>query len=121
VSAYGSATVRAYGSATVSASGSATVRASKFNAVHKLDERVKVTGTEHVIEPPDLTVAQNWLDYYGLEPDEHGVVTLYKSVQGNWLSPHEARGPGLARDERVRRWPSLLTPSSHGPGLLRWS
>jgi hypothetical protein len=89
VRASGSATVTAYGSATVTASGSATVRASGFVAIHRLSKRTKISGG-HVIDVPDLTIVANWLSYYALEPDENGIVVLYKAVGDDWHSEHRA-------------------------------
>jgi hypothetical protein len=88
VSAYDSATVRAYGSATVSAYDSATVRAGAFTAVHKLGQAVTVTGPGHVITPPNLegADAQTWLSYHGIEPNEDGIVTLYKAVSDGYTT-----------------------------------
>jgi hypothetical protein len=90
VSASGSATVSAYDSATVSACDSATVRATPFTAVHKLGKQVKVSGTKHIIEPPDLTDRANWLAYYGLKPNRKGIVVLYKSVKADFHSGYGA-------------------------------
>jgi len=88
VRAFGSATVRAFGSATVEAFGSATVRASKYVAVHRKSGRATIAGGV-VIEPPDLTTPAGWLDYYDIEPDENGVVVLYKAVDDDtWKSDH---------------------------------
>jgi hypothetical protein len=89
VRASGSVTVRAYGSATVRAYDSATVSASTYVAVHKLSQRASIDGG-HVIEPPDLTIAENWLAYYGIEPDENGVVILFKAVGDDWHSGYRA-------------------------------
>jgi hypothetical protein len=88
VSAYDSATVRAYDSATVRAYGSATVRASQYTAIHQLSPRATITGTGHVITPPNLDGADTptWLSYHGIEPDEDGVVTLFKAVDDNWTT-----------------------------------
>jgi hypothetical protein len=90
VSAFGSASVRAFGSASVRAFGSASVSATPYVAVHKFSKRVTISGTGHIIEPPDLTDPANWLAYYGIQPDDSGVVLLYKSVHADFRSQYGA-------------------------------
>ncbi|MGL5935869.1 MAG: hypothetical protein ACRCZI_09645, partial [Cetobacterium sp.] len=84
VEASGSATVEASGSVTVRASGSATVRASDWVAVHQHSDTAEITGGV-VIRPPDLTAAENWCAYHGVEVID-GVATLYKAVDDAWTT-----------------------------------
>jgi hypothetical protein len=96
VRAYGSATVEAYDSATVEASGSATVRAygsatveaSKFVAIHRYGTRAKVNGGV-LIQIPECKTGLDWIDYYGLTPEDESVV-LFKAVGADFKSGHGA-------------------------------
>jgi len=58
--------------------------------VHKLNRAVTVSGKCHVIEPPNLTGADaaTWLSYHGVEPDENGIVTLYKAVNDAYTTDY---------------------------------
>ncbi len=89
VTAYGSSTVTATGSSTVTATGSSTVTASKFVAVHLINTYGKpnVTGGVQIVVP-DLTNAQDWCDYYGVET-KRGRATVYKAVDDNYLSGYK--------------------------------
>ncbi len=62
--------------------------ATPYVAVHRLSAHGTINGGV-VITPPDLTVTANWLEYYGLQPDDQGVVILYKAINDDW---HSDRG-----------------------------
>ena len=93
VTAYGSAQVRAYNSTQVTAYGSTQVRATSYVAVTVHGDMVKVDGGV-LIRVPVLTTTAAWCEYHGVEVKD-GVVTVYKAVGANFMSPRGgAYAPG---------------------------
>jgi hypothetical protein len=87
VLAWGNATVEARASATVRARDSATVYASRYVAVLRHGDDVKVEGGT-VIRIPEIATAADWCEFYGVEivhgkdpeHDSDAVAILYKAV-----------------------------------------
>jgi hypothetical protein len=84
---YGNATMRGSGNATMRGYDNATMRGGPYVTIYRLNgHRGTVSGTAHVITPPNLTGcdAATWLSYHGIEPDENGIVTLFKALDDKW-------------------------------------
>ena len=85
VEARESAHVEARESAHVEARGSSHVVASPYVAVTKQTSHRGTINGGVVIEIPEITTAQQWIDFHGLTV-KRGLVTLYKAVDDDWKS-----------------------------------
>ena len=87
VRASDSATVEAWGSAQIRAKGQCTINASKFVAVTIHGVRTRVTGGVQ-IQLPEITTAEEWCDFYGLNVTD-GIVVLYKALNAEYRSTRD--------------------------------
>jgi hypothetical protein len=85
VVAWESAHVVARESAHVVAWGSAHVVASPYVAVTKQTSHRGTISGGVIIEIPEITTAEQWIDFHGLTV-KRGLVTLYKAVDDDWKS-----------------------------------
>jgi hypothetical protein len=96
VTARGNSTVTARENSTVTARGNSTVTATPYVAIHKLSERCKLSGGV-IITPPKLYSVDNWLEFFGIEKDADGNVTLFKAVNDQYESArNQSYAPGEA-------------------------
>jgi len=85
---WGSSSVVAWGSSRVEAWESSHVVAAKYVAVHRpANSKAKVTGGV-LIQLPAITTAEDWCDFYGVEPKD-GIVILFKGLDDHYQSSRE--------------------------------
>ena len=83
----GNATAQLFDNATAQLFGNATARGSKYTAIHKLSRASTAKGAGVIIEVPEITTMEQFLDYYGIEV-KRGKATVFKLVNENWVSDH---------------------------------